>query len=87
MTIRELIENGTITLETQVDGVLPLTMDNHIAGHGALVSEPSCGTYRVIIESWPPEHSFNPVPLVSWGGPGHGAERLSDFKSAKGGGK
>lgn len=39
-TIRELIENGTITLETKVLGTLPMTADGCVAGFGAEVWDP-----------------------------------------------
>lgn len=40
MTIRELIDNGTITLETEVLGTLPKTKDGVIALNGQRVYHP-----------------------------------------------
>lgn len=40
MTIRDLLENGTITLDTVVLGTLPMTADKCVIGNGSSLFYP-----------------------------------------------
>ena len=64
----------------KVLGMLPVTADGCVAGHGAVVSF-ACDNYRMVMDSQPETTSWNTNVCVAWGGPNHGAELLSDCHS------
>jgi len=64
----------------KVLGVLPVTADGCVAGHGAVVSFGDIN-YRMVMESQYETSTWNRNVCVAWGGPNHGAELLSDCHS------
>ncbi len=64
----------------KVDGRLPINKDGGVSGHGAVVSFGG-DNYRMVMDCLPETFSWNTNVCVSWGGPNHGAELLSDCHS------
>jgi len=98
MTIRELIENKTITLDTEVLGTLVMTKDNCIVGHNAEIHWPhpirnNCKTdpiwhepsfTMVMIEEGYCDHSVpNADPFVCWGGPENDSAKVGELFSSR----
>lgn len=73
MTIRELIENGTITLDTKVLGTLPITEDGVVVGPETIVYWPD-GTEALLHDSraWVPHKDG-----------GHTYRRITDCYSTR----
>ena len=88
MTILQLIENGSISLDTKVLGELPMTADKAIIGHNAIIYYPEPDGN---ISKWKSELEFgectkfergNYTSCITWGGPQHDAEPVTSCYSS-----